>query len=295
MPTTRILITGCRGQLGSDLVKILSQDYQMTGIDLPEIDILNEAAVFDTVQQAKPAVVIHPAAYTDVDGCESNRELAMTVNGKGTRNVARACKAAHARLIYYSTDYVFDGSKSTAYLETDPTSPATIYGKSKLAGEKAIAGELNNYAIMRIAWLYGAHGNNFVKTMISLGKKQIQAREASQAFQPLKVVDDQHGNPTWTVDVVNQTRALIKSDQTGIFHATSEGETTWYQFAKDIFQLCDLEVEIVPCTTEQFPRPASRPKMSALINARLKQLGSDKMRPYIDALEEFLKTDLEKN
>lgn len=295
MPTTRLLITGCRGQLGTDLLQILSRDYEVIGIDLPEIDILNEAALFDIVQQAKPAVVIHPAAYTDVDGCESKRELAMAVNGEGTRNVARACEAAHARLIYYSTDYVFDGSKSTAYLETDSTSPATIYGESKLAGEKAIAEELKNYAIMRIAWLYGAHGNNFVKTMTNLGKKQIEARESAQPYQSLKVVDDQHGNPTWTVDVVNQTRALIESDQIGIFHATSEGETTWYQFAKDIFRLGGLEVEIIPCTTEQFPRPASRPRMSALINARLNQLGSNRMRPYIDALEEFLKTVLEKN
>ena len=295
MARAKILITGCRGQLGTDLLKRLGQNYEVTGIDLPEIDIMDEAGLNACVSKLKPEVLIHPAAYTDVDGCESNRELAMAVNGEGTRHVAQACEAVKARLIYYSTDYVFDGSKANAYVETDATSPATVYGQSKLAGEKAISEELDNYAIMRIAWVYGAHGNNFVKTMIKLGQKQIRAREGGQSYVPLKVVDDQHGNPTWTAEIVNQTRALIESDQTGLFHATSEGETTWYHFAREIFRLCDLKVEIEPCTSQQFPRPAARPKMSALINARLNQLGTNRMRPYIDALEEFLKTDREQN
>lgn len=289
----KILITGCRGQLGTDLLKGLDQDYEVTGLDLPEIDILDEAKLMAHVRQLKPSVIIHPAAYTDVDGCESNRELAMAVNGEGTRQVARACEAVKARLIYYSTDYVFDGRKSSAYVETDPTAPATVYGQSKLAGEKAISEELDNYAIMRIAWIYGANGNNFVKTMIRLAQKQIKAREAGEDFEPLKVVDDQHGNPTWTMEVVNQTQALIESDQTGLFHATSEGETTWFEFAREIFRLRGLEVEIGPCGSEQFPRPAARPKMSALVNARLNELGANRMRPYIDALEEFLKGDWE--
>lgn len=293
MARAKILITGCRGQLGTDLLKGLDQDYEVTGLDLPEIDILDEAKLMAHVRQLKPSVIIHPAAYTDVDGCESNRELAMAVNGEGTRQVARACEAVKARLIYYSTDYVFDGRKSSAYVETDPTAPATVYGQSKLAGEKAISEELDNYAIMRIAWIYGANGNNFVKTMIRLAQKQIKAREAGEDFEPLKVVDDQHGNPTWTMEVVNQTQALIESDQTGLFHATSEGETTWFEFAREIFRLRGLEVEIGPCGSEQFPRPAARPKMSALVNARLNELGANRMRPYIDALEEFLKGDWE--
>ena len=295
MSSTRLLITGCRGQLGTDLVERLSQSYDVTGIDLPEIDILDEIALLKCIEEVKPAVVIHPAAYTDVDGCESNSDLAMAVNGQGTRNVARACEAVRARLIYYSTDYVFDGTKRSAYVESDPTGPATVYGHSKLAGEKAIADLLDNYAIMRIAWVYGTYGSNFVKTMIKLGQDQIQTRKSDQSFQPLKIVDDQHGNPTWTHDVVEQTKTLIESDQTGVFHATSEGVTTWYELAQDIFRLSNMEVEIEPCTTEQFPRPAPRPRMSALENSRLNQLGLNRMRPYINALEEFLKLDREQN
>lgn len=289
MPPKRILITGCLGQLGTDLVRLLSRDFEVTGIDLPEIDILDESTLIDCIKKAKPSVIIHTAAYTDVDSCESNRDLAMAVNGQGTRNIAKVCNTIEARLIYYSTDYVFNGKKSSAYVESDLTDPVTIYGQSKLAGEKAITEELDNFAIMRIAWVYGFYGKNFVNTMINLGRKQVQARESGEKIKSLNVVNDQYGNPTWTHEIVNQTRALIESDHVGVFHATSEGETTWYELAQDIFRLCDLDVMIKPCTTEQFPRPAPRPHRSCLENSQLNQLKLNKMRPYINALEEFLK------
>ena len=288
MPHARVLITGSRGQLGSDLVRLLSSDYEVVGTDLPELDLTDQTAVHNFVKSAKPQVIIHAAAYTDVDGCETKRELALQVNEDGTRNLAQAAALVNAKLVYYSTDYVFDGRKDSPYVETDLTGPATVYGISKLAGEVAIRNETEDYIIMRIAWVYGSLGNNFVKTILKLGRQQLEAKAQGKPIKPLKVVDDQRGNPTWTEEIVAQTKILIASDQAGLFHATSEGVVSWYQFAKDIFRLKQLEVDIEPCTTEQFPRPARRPAMSALENARLNQLGLNRMKPYIESLELFL-------
>ena len=196
-------------------------------------------------------------------------------------------------MIYYSTDYVFDGTKPTAYIETDATKPATVYGRSKLAGEEAVRDKLDNFAIMRIAWVYGKSGKNFVKTILKLGRSQVEAKRGGEVIQPLKVVDDQLGNPTWTEEIARQTVPLLESNETGLFHATSEGIVSWYRFALDIFSLSGLEVTVEPCTTAEFPRPAPRPRLSALENHRLKQLGLNRMRPYIQALDQFLKSNQE--
>lgn len=289
MRSAKILITGCEGQLGRDLVRELGSDYEITGIDLPENDICDKTALKRSIETIKPAIVIHTAAYTEVDGCEADPDLAMSVNGEGTCNVAQACQTIGARLIYYSTDYVFDGKNKSPYLETDSPDPQTVYGRSKLAGEEAVRSILDDYLIMRIAWVYGEHGKNFVKTMLRLGQEQLAAKTAGQTVKPLMVVDDQRGNPTWTIDIVNQTKALLEADVRGIVHSTSEGETNWFGFASAIFELANMAVDLVPCDSSQFPRPAKRPANSSLENARLKELGCHRMRPYLDSLEEFIR------
>jgi len=284
----RILITGHRGQLGSDLVTLLGAGHQVKGVDLPEVDITDLNQVLSAVRHFRPDVVIHAAAYTDVDGCETDSETAFSVNRDGTWNVAQACAELGTRLIYYSTDYVFDGTKATPYVETDLPNPGTVYGRSKLAGEAAILESLDDFAILRIAWIYGYHGKNFVKTMIKLGKQQLAERKVGGPVTPLKVVNDQIGNPTWTEDVVRQTEKVLDHDLHGTFHATSEGETSWYDFARRIFEILKMDVDIRPCTTAEYPRPAPRPARSALENARLKKTDCNVMRDYRVALADFL-------
>lgn len=283
----KILITGHRGQLGADLVLGLSPRFKVTGVDLPEVDIRDLKKVLAVVRRARPDIVIHAAAYTDVDGCETNHEMAFEVNRDGTWNVAQACDEIGARMIYYSTDYVFDGSKPSAYVEEDIPYPRTVYGQSKLEGEEAVQDMVFDHAILRVAWVYGRHGKNFVKTMIRMGKQQLSAMD-SAAHSPIKVVDDQVGNPTWTADIVRQTEVVIEHDLKGVFHATSEGETSWYQFARDTFAGLDMKVDVQPCTTAEYPRPAPRPPRSSLENQRLKEAGCNIMRDYRTALADFL-------
>lgn len=284
----KLLVTGHLGQLGSDLMALLGRRYTVVGLDLPEFDLCNRDATVGKISAENPAVVLHSAAYTDVDACESNQTTAIAVNGEGTRNVAIACRESGARMIYYSTDYVFDGTKATAYVEDDPTVPNTVYGRSKLIGEEAVADTLEDYAILRIAWVYGRTGKNFVKTMVRLGLGQLAKSETGEEVPPIKVVDDQVGNPTWTEEVVAQTEALLDPSYRGIFHATATGEVSWYRFARRIFEELGLQVRVEPCTTSEFPRPAPRPARSSLENRRLKEAGADRMRDWDVALTGFL-------
>jgi len=284
----RILVTGSRGQLGRDLVERLSGSYDLTGVDIDELDITDRKAALSLVDSLQPDVLIHAAAFTDVDGCESDRDQAFAVNAYGTRNLALACKEIGARMVYYSTDYVFDGTSDRSYTEEDKPDPKTVYGQSKLAGEESIAEILDDYVIMRIAWVYGKHGKNFPKTMLRIGGEQLKKIESGEKIEPLKVVDDQFGNPTWTEEVVSQTHKMIESDMRGIVHATSEEETSWFGFAQDIFAAMNMPVKTVPCTTEDFPRLAPRPMRSSLENSRLKAAGMNLMRDYREALRGFL-------
>jgi dTDP-4-dehydrorhamnose reductase len=288
MATRRILVIGCRGQLGSDLTELLKGEYAVHGVDIQDFDIREYDRVLGCLKEIKPEVVLHTAAYTDVDGCETNRETATSINAEGTENIARACREVKAKLIYYSTDYVFDGTKQSPYVETDSVGPKTVYGKSKLEGERQVVDLLDDYVILRIAWLYGRVGKNFVRTMVQLGFRQMQQSRQGEIITPLKVVDDQFGNPCWTLDVARQTRVVLASDLTGVFHATSEGETSWYGFARMIFEKLNMPVQVRPCPTEEFPRPAPRPKRSSLENKRLKDAGLNVMRPWDIALAEFL-------
>ncbi|MBD3257398.1 dTDP-4-dehydrorhamnose reductase [candidate division GN15 bacterium] len=285
---TRILVTGAKGQLGMDVVKVLSPSHDVTGVDVAELDIRQKDAVEVLVRETAPRVVVHAAAYTDVDGCESDHETAIAVNRDGTRYVAAACRETGARLIYISTDYVFDGEKDSAYHEDDPAHPKTVYGMSKLAGEKAVWEEISDFVILRIAWLYGKHGKNFVRAMLKLAQQQISAKLQGHLVTPLKVVNDQFGSPTWSMEVARQIEAILTSDIRGVCHATGQGEVSWYDFATDIFAINKLKVLVLPCTTEEFPRPAPRPRRSTLDNRRLREAGLDVMRPYREALEEFL-------
>ncbi len=282
-------MTGARGQLGSELVAFFSgRGYPVVGVDVDEFDICDADAVRTAFKRERPDIVLHTAAYTDVDGCESNRDLAQAVNVDGTEHLAKACRKIGARMIYYSTDYVFDGEKPTPYLETDEPNPRTVYGKTKLEGEKAVASWLDEFAVLRIAWVYGKNGKNFVRTMLGLGFKQLREGKAGRIIEPLKVVDDQTGNPCWTLEIARQTERIVANSGHGVFHATSEGETTWFGLAKKIFEILDMPVLVNPCTTEQFPRPAPRPRNSSLENARLKEAGQNVMRPWDAALKEFL-------
>lgn len=283
MARDRILITGCRGQLGRDLVEYLGPTRDIVGVDIGDFDITDYRAVNDAWARHEPTVVLHAAAYTDVDGCEDNRTVAMSVNGEGTANVAMACKRRKARLIYYSTDYVFDGTSGRPYAEEDIPNPLTVYGQSKLAGERAVVAASEDHVVMRIAWLYGRHGGNFVKTMLRLGNQQLGGDRGI-----LRVVDDQSGNPTWTVEIARQTEVLLESDVRGIVHATSDGVATWYGFAREIFRLAGMPVEIAPCKTSEYPRPAPRPGNSALLNRRLGQHNLALMQPWDQALAEFM-------
>lgn len=277
----RILITGGRGMLGRTLQRELA-DHEVVVADLPEWDITADADFAVAVCRAKPDLIIHCAAMTKVDDCEAKRDLAFRLNETGSRNVALAAKMCGARLMAISTDYVFSGEppqEPWEWRETDEPRPRTVYGASKFAGEQMIQSILPDAVIIRIAWLYGAGGPSFVHTMARLG---------AQAGAPLKVVNDQRGNPTSTKAVADAIRFLIgKPDVSGIVHATCEGTCTWYDLTVELFRLLGLKREVVPCTTAEFPRPAPRPKNSALKKEVLGLLGYEMPR-WQDALAAFV-------
>jgi dTDP-4-dehydrorhamnose reductase len=291
MVSKKILITGCRGQLGSDLLFFLSKDYEVIGVDIDDFDIRDADRVRVYFQETRPEIIIHSAAYTDVDRAESDAEAATLINAIGTENIARAARDIGARMIYYSTDYVFDGTKKEPYLETDSLNPQTAYGKSKYEGEKRVIANLDNFVVLRIAWLYGTKGKNFVKTMIKLGQEQLLKAEKGENPAPLKVVNDQIGNPTWSMEVARQTHRILDEKITGICHCTAEGEISWYGFAKVIFEELGMNVQIEPCSSAEFPRPASRPHHSSLENTRLKMAGLNIMRHYHVAFKDFIRQE----
>ena len=263
----KILITGGKGMLGRTLQKELA-DHEIVVADLPEWDITDDTGFMNRLSEVRPDLVIHCAAMTKVDDCETNRELAFKLNEEGTRNVAIACKSCGARLIAISTDYVFSGEPERepwAWGEMDIPRPRTVYGASKFAGEQMIQMILPDAVILRIAWLYGAGGPSFVHTMAKLG---------AQDGAPLKVVNDQRGNPTSTKTVADVIKFLMtKPDVSGIVHGTCEDQCTWYDLTVELFRLLGLKREVVPCTTEEFPRPAPRPRNSALKKSVLNLLG----------------------
>ena len=263
----KILITGGKGMLGRTLQKHLA-GHELTIADLPDWDITKDTDFVAKVAAVNPELIVHCAAMTKVDDCEAKRDLAFKLNEEGSRNVALAAKTCGARLIAISTDYVFSGEppkEPWAWSETDIPRPRTVYGASKFAGEQMIQMILPDAVILRIAWLYGEGGPSFVHTMAKLG---------AQAGGPLKVVNDQRGNPTSTDVVANVIKFLItKPEVSGIIHGTCEDQCTWYDLTVELFRLLDLKREVVPCSTDEFPRPAPRPHNSALKKSVLNLLG----------------------
>lgn len=273
----KILVTGANGQLGRELTKRL-QGTDFLAVDVGEMDITDQPATLKVVKSYQPDAVIHGAAYTNVDQAESDRQNAYRVNAIGTQNVAAACLGCGAKMVYVSTDYVFDGTLGRAYTEFDQPNPQSVYGKSKLAGEVLAKHILNRLYIVRTSWLYG-DGNNFVRTMLKLGAERPE----------LKVVNDQHGCPTSTVDLANAILQLIETEHYGIFHAANTGATTWFDFAKKIFEISGNDrVRLLPQTTAELNRPAPRPPYSPLENLMLGLTIGNVMRPWEEALGEYL-------
>ena len=268
----KILVTGANGMLGQDLCPILEdEDFDVIETDIHNMDFTDIKQVEKVLKENNPDYVIHCGAYTNVDKAEEEKELAEKINVLGTQNIAKICKEIDSTLIYISTDYVFDGTKDGKYLPTDKTNPINYYGETKLKGEEAVK-QLEKYYIVRTSWLYGHHGKNFVETMISLADKP-----------ELKVVDDQKGCPTWTVELSNGILDLIDEEAPyGIYHICGSNQTTWYEFAKEIFNLSGLKVNLKPCTTDEFPRPAKRPKNSVMDNDKICRDWKVALKEYVD-------------
>lgn len=274
-----IIITGSNGMLGHALILALSQHYKITGLDLPELDITNLSAVLSTVSGIKPDIIINSAAYTDVDGCETNIDHAFAVNGTGPRNLAMACSELDVPLVHFSTDYVFDGLATTPRKETDLPNPQSVYGKSKLLGEQHVRQLTNKHYIIRTSWLYGENGKNFVKTMLRL------AREKDQ----IGVVNDQQGSPTYTRDLAEAVAQLIQTPAYGTYHITNSGCCTWYEFTLEIFKQAGIDgVQANPITTEEINRPAPRPRYSVMDNYIWSSQGFKPLRHYTEALRDYL-------
>lgn len=277
----KLLITGADGMLGSKLVRTYSPRHSVVGVDLKDFDITDAAAVSKGIAQHAPDVVIHCAAYTAVDKAEDNRDLCFKVNEHGTENIARAADTVGAKLIYFSTDYVFDGSKRTPYVETDAPSPLGVYGASKLGGERAVAAYAPRHCIVRIAWLFGEGGKNIIETMIRLGTER----------PSISFVNDQFGSPTYTGDVAAQTEKLLGNNSTdyGIFHCTAEGICTWYDVAVKTLSAAGIATPVKAITTSEYPTRAVRPAYSYLENARFKMLGIHCMPQWETGIERYVK------
>ena len=270
-----ILVVGANGMLGRDLMEVLSGDVR--GVDIDEIDITSLESVERVLKTRPPRVVVNAAAYTDVDGCETNQELAMQVNGEGVAHLALVTRELGAKFVQVSTDYVFDGGKGTPYVEDDPPAPLSIYGESKYAGE--LNARLNpDHVIVRTQWLYGLRGKNFVETMLRLGAEKPE----------LAVVDDQIGSPTWTVDLSRAIRVLVEKECRGTYHAANSGFCSWNEFARAIFAEAGMTVTVNPLTTEQLGRPAPRPLYSTLDCGKLMQDSGFQPQPWREALRTYL-------
>ena len=289
-----VFLTGADGQVGWEIARQAPQALTVHATMRKQLDITDRASVIKNIESKAPKVVINAAAYTAVDQAESDEAGALAVNRDGAANLAHACRLYDVPLIHLSTDYIFDGSKTGPYIETDNPAPLGIYGKSKLAGETAIQDEECAYVILRTAWVYGVHGNNFVKTMLRLGKER----------ESLQVVDDQFGNPTFAKDlaraVISISERMITGtcppDGLGTFHCVGGGHTTWHRFACKIFEIADpasaQRPEVEPISTAQYPTPTPRPLNSILDSSKLKQVYDIALRPWEKALEDMLNETL---
>ncbi|HOI84440.1 MAG TPA: dTDP-4-dehydrorhamnose reductase [Acholeplasmataceae bacterium] len=275
-----IVVTGVKGQLGHDVVReFTTRGYSnVLGIDITDLDITNRNDVESFFVKNKPYVIVHCAAYTAVDKAEDNKELCMKVNVEGTKNLVEIATKYNSKIVYISTDYVFDGLKSGEYEISDSPNPKSVYGESKYLGEVA-ARKHSKHFIVRISWVFGKNGQNFVKTMLSLGK----GRES------LNVVNDQIGSPTYTLDLSKLLVDMIETDKYGTYHATNEETCTWYEFTKEIFRLSNINIPVNPIMTDQYPTKAFRPKNSCMSKQSLVDNGFNRLPSWKDALKRYLK------
>jgi len=278
----KVMITGAKGQLGNDCVRTFGKKNEIIAVDLEELDITRSAEVSAFVEETKPDHIINCAAHTGVDACETEKEAAWAANVSGPLNLAESVNRWGGQLVHISTDYVFDGQKpiSECYVEDDEPNPLSYYGKTKLEGENAVRKTTERHIILRTAWMYGADGNNFLKTMLKLAR----ANPAGE----LKVVNDQYGSPTWSYRLALQIEKLVEKGARGIYHATAEGVCTWYELADYFLNKMDVPHCLVPCASDEFPTAAVRPKNSILENRRLKEAGINVMVPWQEDVAKYV-------
>ena len=267
----KYLITGVKGQLGYDIVRELEKrnEHEYLALDAAEMDITDQDRVREVITEYQPDAIFHCAAYTAVDNAEDNVEACEKVNVEGTRNIAEAAREVDSKLIYLSTDYVFDGTKEGMYTPEDPTNPKSVYGKTKYLGELEALKVLKHY-IVRISWVFGINGHNFIKTMLKL----------AETHDEVSVVSDQIGSPTYTVDLARLLVDMAHSDRYGIYHATNEGECSWADFAEYIFKVNHI-------TSEEYPQKAYRPRNSRLSKDKLVENGFDRLPTWQDAVDRY--------
>ena len=276
----RVLVTGATGQLGYDVCRVLvSRGVEHCGVGSAQLDITNEAAVSAYLSAYHPDAVIHCAAYTAVEQAENEVERCFAVNEGGTANLARACKAVGAKILFLSTDYVFPGTGKRFYEPNDPTGPLNVYGKSKLAAESAIRETVAEHFIIRISWVFGVNGNNFIKTMLHLAENH----------KTLQVVDDQCGSPTYTADLAPLLCDMVETEKYGTYHATNEGICSWAKFAREIFRQTGKSVSVIPVTTVEYGAKAIRPTNSRLSKTSLDRAGFARLPDWKNALKRYLK------
>ncbi len=282
-----ILVIGHTGRLGIDLMKKLSEKYAVQGVNSTNMNLAHREQIATGIEALRPDIVLHTAAVTDVDLCEENQELAYAINGQATSYIAQACRQTGSKMIYYSTDYVFDGRKGSPYVESDEPNPETVYGKSKYEGEEAVRQFLDDYIIMRIALVYSSNGDDFISSIIKQGAGQLEEQKSDHSI-PLKVISDQVGDPTWSQEICRQTEAVLENINGETIHASSQGAVSRYELALEVFDYLEMPVELNPVPSSEYPRRAPRPKYSSLENHRLKEMNQNLMREWKTALHEFL-------
>lgn len=281
----KILVTGVKGQLGYDVVQEgEGRGLEMFGTDVDNMDITDAGQVKRVIEECKPDAVIHCAAYTAVDAAEDNQELCRKINVDGTRNIAEVCKDMGIPIMYFSTDYIFDGQGENFWKEGDPKKPLNVYGQTKYEGELNVQELIEKYFILRISWVFGVNGNNFIKTMLRVGP---QCGEVG-------VVADQIGSPTYTYDLAKLVIDMIQTDKYGTYHVTNEGICSWYEFACEIFKQAGLDVKVNPLTTAEYPAKAARPFNSRMSKDKLINAGFKMLPSWQDGLKRYLNLILER-
>lgn len=276
----KLLVTGVKGQLGHDVVKECEKrGITAIGVDIEEMDITDAAACEKVIKEAKVDAVIHCAAYTAVDAAEDNIELCRKINAEGTENIVKVCRELNIKMMYFSTDYVFNGKGDRPWKTDDERSPLNVYGQTKYEGELAVENSLEKYFILRIAWVFGVNGKNFIKTMLRLGKEK----------GAVSVVNDQIGSPTYTADLAVLAVDMIQTDKYGTYHATNEGLCSWYEFACQIFNEANMDVKVTPVCSDAFPAKAKRPSNSRMDKSKLTENGFSPLPGWQDALKRYLK------